>query len=66
MGVVAYAVDPYKANPKRMLRHWTSGTASRYESLVVKTKDGWRIKHHVVISEGPVFPARGPMQAATQ
>lgn len=30
------------------------GGTGRYESLVVKTRDGWRIKHHVVVSEGPV------------
>lgn len=92
----AYATDPYKTDPKRMLRHWTStfhvsphpegailsafyttmisvkggpmtwgGSTGRYESLVVKTKDGWRFKHHVVISEGPVVPARGPLPRAT-
>ena len=32
---------------------WGRGTG-RYESLVVKTPDGWRIKHHVVVSEGRV------------
>ncbi len=80
----AYALDPYKTDPKRILRHWTTtfhvtphpegailsafyttmtqdngvpgmvwgrGTG-RYESLVVKTRAGWRIKHHVVVSEG--------------
>ena len=35
-------------------REMVIGGTGRYESLVVKTKDGWRIKHHVVISEGPV------------
>jgi hypothetical protein len=38
------------------------GGTGRYESLVVKTKDGWKLKHHKVISEGPVvarsIPAR--------
>ena len=29
-------------------------SAGRYESLVVKTPAGWRIKHHVVFSEGAV------------
>jgi hypothetical protein len=30
----------------------TIGPTGRYESQVVKTKDGWKIKHHVVYSEG--------------
>ncbi|HEV3063189.1 MAG TPA: nuclear transport factor 2 family protein [Vicinamibacterales bacterium] len=80
-----YATDYYKADPKRILRHWTStfhvtpnavgatlsafyftmtqdqgkpglniGVAGRYESLVVKTDAGWRLKHHVVYGEGAV------------
>ncbi len=87
----AYALDPYKTDPKRMLRHWTStfhvtpnaegailsafyvtmtssqgkpmvfgSSTGRYESQVVKTRDGWRIKHHVVISEGPVSMLQPP------
>jgi hypothetical protein len=32
----------------------TIGGTGRYESLVVKTKNGWRIKHHVVYGEGAV------------
>src|SRR5205807_767691 len=31
-------------------------SAGRYESLVVKTRAGWRIKHHVVLGEGAVSP----------
>jgi hypothetical protein len=31
----------------------TIGGTGRYESQVVKTKNGWKIKHHVVYSEGP-------------
>lgn len=30
----------------------TIGATGRYESQVVKTKDGWKIKHHVVLMEG--------------
>ncbi len=30
----------------------TLGPTGRYESQVVKTKSGWRIKHHVVYGEG--------------
>lgn len=30
----------------------TIGPTGRYESQVVKTKNGWKIKHHVVYSEG--------------
>ena len=30
----------------------TIGATGRYESQVVKTKQGWKIKHHVVYSEG--------------
>lgn len=30
----------------------TIGPTGRYESQVVKTKDGWKIKHHVVYGEG--------------
>ena len=45
-------------------REFVVGPTGRYESLVVKTKDGWKIKHHVVIAEGPVvampIPARPP------
>ena len=42
---------------------WGRGTG-RYESLVVKTPDGWRIKHHVVVSEGRVsmFEPPAPQQ----
>jgi hypothetical protein len=42
---------------------WGRGTG-RYESLVVKTPDGWRIKHHVVVSEGRVsmFEPPAPSQ----
>lgn len=35
-------------------REFVVGGTGRYESLVVKTKDGWKIKHHVVVAEGPV------------
>lgn len=35
-------------------REFVVGGTGRYESLVVKTKDGWKIKHHKVIAEGPV------------
>jgi hypothetical protein len=35
-------------------REFVVGGTGRYESLVVKTKDGWKLKHHKVISEGPV------------
>lgn len=49
----------------------TISSTGRYESQVVKTKDGWRIKHHVVFGEGSAYahtpeaapvlrPARAP------
>ncbi len=45
-------------------REFVVGGTGRYESLVVKTKDGWKIKHHKVVSEGPVvarpLPAPAP------
>jgi len=36
-------------------RQMIIGSTGRYESVVVKTKDGWRIKHHVVVSEGSIL-----------
>ena len=36
-------------------REMLIGGTGRYESLVVKTKDGWRIKHHIVVSEGSIL-----------
>lgn len=36
------------------------GATGRYESLVVKTKDGWRIKHHVVFTEGSATARPAP------
>jgi hypothetical protein len=39
---------------------WGRGTG-RYESLVVKTPYGWRIKHHVVVSEGRVSMFEPPV-----
>jgi hypothetical protein len=38
-------------------------STGRYESVVVKTADGWRIKHHVVIGEGPVSMYTPPASA---
>src|SRR5262249_22663607 len=32
-------------------REFVVGGTGRYESLVVRTKDGWKLKHHVVIAE---------------
>ena len=43
-------------------REMVIGGTGRYESLVVKTKDGWRIKHHVVVSEGPVVATPIPQR----
>ncbi len=38
----------------------TIGATGRYESQVVKTKDGWRIKHHVVHGEGSAVARTAP------
>jgi len=38
----------------------TIGPTGRYESQVVKTKDGWRIKHHVVYGEGSAIARTEP------
>ena len=48
----AFYIAVTNTGPKRQM---VIGATGRYESLVVKTKDGWRIKHHVVISEGSLF-----------
>jgi hypothetical protein len=80
-----FALDYYKSNALRRMRHWTStftvtktnegamlsafwmittsedpkapmrlGATGRYESSMVKTSDGWRIKKHVVFGEGGI------------
>jgi hypothetical protein len=36
------------------------GGTGRYASQVVKTKSGWKIKHHVVYGEGSVFARQPP------
>ena len=41
-------------------RNMVIGGTGRYESLVVKTRDGWRIKHHVVHGEGGVTARAEP------
>lgn len=38
-------------------------STGRYESQVIKTRDGWRIKHHVIVSEGPVTMFQPPAAA---
>src|SRR5262245_4675524 len=43
-------------------KEFVVGGTDRYESLVVRTKDGWKIKHHKVISEGPVVARPIPPQ----
>lgn len=40
------------------------GGTGRYESVVVKTKDGWRIKHHRVFGEGSVTARPEPPRQA--
>ena len=83
-----FAVRPFKTNPNRKFRHWTStfqatphpegatlvaffmavmnngpggamqmSTTGYYESVAVKTKDGWKLKHHVVHQEGNIAVA---------
>ncbi|MGE0392359.1 MAG: nuclear transport factor 2 family protein [Vicinamibacterales bacterium] len=41
----------------------TVGATGRYESQVVKTKQGWKIKHHVVYGEGSAVARTAAMQA---
>jgi hypothetical protein len=53
----AFYIAVQNNGPNRELA--MNGTG-RYESLVVKTKDGWRIKHHVVISEGKLLTNPNP------
>lgn len=48
----AFYIAVINTTPRREML--ITGTG-RYESLVVKTKDGWRLKHHVVISEGSLL-----------
>jgi SnoaL-like protein len=43
----------------------TISSTGRYESLVVKTKNGWRIKHHVVFGEGSAYAHPPEAAAAT-
>jgi hypothetical protein len=43
----------------------TIGATGRYESLVVKTKNGWRIKHHVVYGEGSAIARTEPRRGIT-
>ncbi len=49
----------------------TIGATGRYESQVVKTKSGWKVKHHVVYMEGSAIartapPTPGPRPATAQ
>ena len=53
----AFYIAVTNSGPKREM---VIGATGRYESLVVKTKDGWRIKHHVVISEGSMLANARP------
>lgn len=59
----AFYIAVQNRGPKRELTITNTG---RYESLVVKTKDGWKIKHHVVISEGPLLAPPNPSAGASR
>ncbi len=48
----AFYIAVTNTGPKKEM---VIGATGRYESLVVKTKGGWRIKHHVVVSEGAML-----------